>query len=54
MQPRTQPEEDVASYLTIRWKSTQPANTPIAEVLMVGQVMNRGVSFATRGYEVKE
>jgi hypothetical protein len=54
MQPRTQPEEDCASYLTIRWKSTQPANTPIAEVLMVGQVMNRGISFATRGYEVKE
>jgi hypothetical protein len=54
MQPRTQPEEDCASYLTIRWKSTQPANTPITEVLMVGQVMNRGVSFATRGYEVKE
>jgi hypothetical protein len=54
MQPRTQPEEDCASYLTIRWKSSQPANTPIAEVLMVGQVMNRGISFATRGYEVKE
>jgi hypothetical protein len=54
MQPRTGPEEDCASYLLIRWKSSRPANTPIVEVLMVGQVMNRGVSFSTRGCEVKE
>jgi hypothetical protein len=54
MQPRTQADEDCASYLMIRWKSNQPVNTPIAEVLMAGQVMNRGVSFSTRGYEVKE
>ena len=54
MQPRTQPEEGCASYLTIRWKSNQPTDTPIAEVLMVGQVMNRGVSFSTRGCVVKE
>jgi hypothetical protein len=54
IQPRTQPEEDCANYLTIRWKSNQPANSPIAEVLMVGQVMNRGISFTSRGYEVKE
>ena len=54
MQPRTQLEEDCASYLIVRWKSSQPANTPIVEVLMVGQVMNRGISFSTRGYEVKE
>ena len=53
-QPRTQLEEDCASYLIVRWKSSQPANTPIVEVLMVGQVMNRGISFSTRGYEVKE
>jgi hypothetical protein len=54
LQPRNQPEEDCASYLTIRWKSAKPANTPAAEVLMVGQVMNRGVSFTARGYEIKE
>ncbi len=54
IQPRTQPEEDCANYLIIRWKSNQPANTPIVEVLMVGQVMNRGISFSTRGQEVKE
>ena len=54
MQPRTQLEEDCASYLIVRWKSSQPANTPIVEFLMVGQVMNRGISFSTRGYEVKE
>ena len=54
IQPRTQLDEDCASYLMIRWKSSQPANTPIVEVLMVGQVMNRGISFSTRGCEVKE
>jgi hypothetical protein len=54
IQPRTQPEEDCANYLTIRWKSNHPAHSPIAEVLMVGQVMNRGISFTSRGYEVKE
>ena len=54
MQPRTDPEEDCASYLIVRWKSSQSANTPIVEVLMVGQVMNRGISFSTRGCEVKE
>jgi|WetSurMetagenome_2_1015567.scaffolds.fasta_scaffold717478_1 hypothetical protein len=54
IQPRTQPEEDCATYLIIRWKSNQPTNTPIVEVLMVGQVMNRGISFSTRGCEVKE
>ena len=54
IQPRTQVDEDCASYLMIRWKSSQPANTPIAEVLMVGQVMNRGISFSTRGCDVKE
>lgn len=54
IQPRTQPDEDCASYLMIRWKSNHPANTPIVEVLMVGQVMNRGISFSTRGCEIKE
>jgi hypothetical protein len=54
MQPRTQPDEDCPSYLLVRWKSNQPANTPLVEVLMVGQVMNRGISFSTRGSEVKE
>jgi hypothetical protein len=54
MQPRTQPDEDCPSYLLVRWKSNQPANTPLVEVLMVGQVMNRGISFSTRGCEVKE
>jgi hypothetical protein len=54
IQPRTHPDEDCASYLIISWKSNQPANTPIVEVLMVGQVMNRGISFSTRGCEVKE
>jgi hypothetical protein len=54
MQPRTQPDEDCASHLMIHWKSKQPVNTPLVEVLMVGHVMNRGVSFSTRGCEVKE
>jgi hypothetical protein len=54
MQTRTQLDEDCASYLIIRWKSNQPANTPVVEVLLVGQAMNRGVSFLTRGCEVKE
>jgi len=54
IQPRTKPEEDCANYVTIRWQSKQPANVPIVEVVMVGQVMNRGISFSTRGREVKE
>ena len=54
IQPRTQSEEDSGSHLTVRWKADQPANTLVVEVLMVGQVLNRGVSFLTRGCEVKE
>ncbi|MHB9075230.1 MAG: DUF3124 domain-containing protein [Desulfobaccales bacterium] len=53
IQPRTQPE-DCAAHLIVRWKSNQPANAPVVEVLMVGQVLNRGISFNTQGYEVKE
>lgn len=53
IQPRTQPE-DCGAHLIVRWKSNQPANAPVVEVLMVGQVLNRGISFNTQGYEVKE
>ncbi len=52
IEPRTEPEE-CGAHLIVRWKSDQPANTPMVEVLMVGQVLNRGVSFLTRGYELK-
>ncbi len=51
--PTAQPD-DVGSNLIVRWKSDQPANFPLVEVLMVGQVLNRGVSFLTRGQEIKE
>ncbi len=51
--PTAQPD-DVGSNLIVRWKSDQPANSPLVEVLMVGQVLNRGVSFLTRGQEIKE
>jgi hypothetical protein len=53
IQPRTEPE-DFGANLIVRWKSDQPANPPIVEVLMTGQFLNRGVSFVTRGVEVKE
>ena len=53
IQPRTEPE-DFGGNLIVRWKSDQPANPPIVEVLMTGQFLNRGVSFMTRGVEVKE
>jgi hypothetical protein len=46
--------EDFGANLIVRWKSDQPVNPLIVEVLMVGQVLNRGVSFLTRGYEIKE
>jgi hypothetical protein len=46
--------EDFGSNLIVRWKSTQPANPLLVEVMMVGQVLNRGVSFLTRGLEIKE
>ena len=52
IEPRREQEECGAS-LIVRWKSDQPANSPTVEVLMVGQVLNRGVSFLTRGREVK-
>lgn len=46
--------EDFGANLIIRWKSDKPANPPLVEVMMVGQVLNRGVSFLTRGQEIKE
>lgn len=49
----TQPE-DSGAHLIVRWKADQPVNQPLVEVLMVGQVFNRGMSFLTRGYEIKE
>ncbi len=54
IQPRKQADEDCGAHLIVRWKSSQPANAPVVEVLMVGQVLNRGISFNTQGYEVKE
>ena len=51
--PAAQPE-DFGANLIVRWKSDQPANPLLAEVLMVGQVLNRGVSFLTQGQEIKE
>ena len=53
LQYSTQPEEFGAN-LIVRWKADQPVNNPLVEVLMVGQVLNRGVSFLTRGYAIKE
>ena len=53
IQPSTE-QEDFGANLIIRWKSDHPANSPLVEVLMTGQVLNRGVSFTTRGVEVKE
>jgi hypothetical protein len=49
----TQPE-DFGANLIVRWRAEQPVNPPLVEVLMVGQVLNRGVSFLTRGCEIKE
>jgi hypothetical protein len=46
--------EDFGANLIVRWKSDQPANPPLVEVMMVGQVLNRGVSFLTQGQEIKE
>jgi hypothetical protein len=51
--PAAQPD-DFGANLIVRWKSDQPVNPPLAEVLMVGQVLNRGVSFLSRGQEIKE
>ena len=51
--PAAQPE-DFGANLIVRWKSEQPANLPLVEVMMVGQVLNRGVSFLTQGQEIKE
>ncbi len=46
--------DDFGANLIVRWKSDQPANPPLVEVMMVGQVLNRGVSFLTQGQEIKE
>ncbi len=51
--PDAQPE-DFGANLIVRWKSDQPANPLLVEVMMVGQVLNRGVSFLTQGQEIKE
>jgi hypothetical protein len=50
----TAQSEDISANLIVRWKSDQPVNPPLVEVLMVGQVLNRGVSFLTQGQEIKE
>ncbi len=46
--------EDFGANLIVRWKCDQPANPLLVEVLMVGQVLNRGASFLTQGQEIKE
>jgi hypothetical protein len=46
--------EDYGANLIVRWKSDQPANPPLVEVMMMGHVLNRGVSFLTQGIEIKE
>jgi hypothetical protein len=46
--------EDYGANLIVRWKSDQPANPLLVEVMMVGQVLNRGASFLTRGQAIKE
>jgi hypothetical protein len=46
--------EEFGANLIVRWKADQPANPPLVEVMMVGQVMNRGVSLLTQGQEIKE
>ncbi|MFA5111435.1 MAG: DUF3124 domain-containing protein [Desulfobaccales bacterium] len=51
--PDTQ-SDDFGANLIVRWKSDQPTNPPLVEVMMVGQVLNRGVSFLTQGQEIKE
>ena len=51
--PDPQPE-DFGANIIVRWKSDQPANPLLVEVMMVGQVLNRGVSFLTQGQEIKE
>jgi hypothetical protein len=51
--PTGQPE-DYGANLIVRWKSDQPANPLVVEVMMVGQVLNRGVSFLTHGHEIQE
>ena len=48
LEPRMKPE-DCGGHIIVRWKSDKPANTPVVEVLMVGHVFNRVVSFLTRG-----
>jgi hypothetical protein len=53
LQYSTHPE-DFGANLIVRCKSDQALNPLLVEVLMVGQVLNRGVSFLTRGYVVKE
>ncbi len=46
--------DDFGANLIVRWQSGHPANPPLVEVLMVGQVLNRGVSFLTQGKEIRE
>lgn len=46
--------EEFGTSLIVRWKSDQPANPPLVEVIMVGQVLNRGASFNTQGIVIKE
>jgi hypothetical protein len=52
--PHSSQPEDFGANLIVRWKSDQPVNHPLVEILMVGQVLNRGVSFLTRGQDIKE
>lgn len=46
--------DGIGAGMIVRWKSDQPANPILVEVMMVGQVLNRGASFLTQGQEIKE
>jgi hypothetical protein len=42
-----------ASFL-VGWKSSLPANQPLIESVMIGTVMQQGISFTSRGVVIKE
>lgn len=50
----SEPEKKSGANVVVRWKAEEPVNPPIVEVLMVGFMQHRGISFLTRGQEIKE
>jgi hypothetical protein len=50
----SEPTKSSGVNFIVRWKAEEPVNLPLVEVLMVGFMQNRGISFLTQGRDIKD